>query len=427
MAKGKRTAGTDLNQDNWNDEEEESEDVGEFRKASNEILQQRVRKIAKRRIIDEEGNKKPASNPFGEFGGFGSSNVTISQNPSPFGFLAKIPSSTITSTPSATPSFSAKTNGESKTNSLGKPDSTEFLSKVKALNLAFVSWIKQHIDEDSLCDLTPVFKDYEKYIKEFEALKTTTQTTTEPPKRDSVSSFTFGKPSASANTPSINVFASKPASPVKISLQPALAPATKAAENKGFSFGSAEPNTQSTASSFSFGLQKTSTMNSSVVFGGFAAAPAFSFANVTQSKTETSKIANEDGAGEGEGEEESDEPPKNEFKPVVEEDSLYSKRCKVFVKTGADYSDRGVCTVFLKKVEDKLQMIARADTNLGNILLNIVISEGLPVSRMGKNNVMIVCVPTPDCKPTPVPVLIRVKTGDEADNLLAIIEKHKRE
>lgn len=427
MAKGKRTAGTDLNHDNWNDEEE-SEDAGEFRKASNEILQQRVRKIAKRRGVEEGGNGKPASNnPFGGFGGFG---ATPALNPSPFGFLAKMPSSTITSMPAntTTPVSTTKTNGESKTNALGKSDNnTEFLGKVKALNVAFVNWTKRHIDEDSLCDLTPVFKDYEKYMRDFELLKTKKQTT-EPPKNDSTSSFTFGKPASTNNSspqPSINVFASKPAaSPVKTSLLPALAPT----ESKGFSMGlsTAAPNTQSTAAPFSFGLQKTSTMNSSAIFGGFSAAPAFSFGNVTQNKTETPKVATDGATGEG-AEEESDEPPKNEFKPVVEEDSLYSKRCKVFVKTGADYSDRGVGTVFLKKVEDKLQMIVRADTNLGNILLNIIISGGLPVSRMGKNNVMVVCIPTPDSKPPPVSVLIRVKTGEEADNLLATIEKHKKE
>jgi nuclear pore complex protein Nup50 len=122
-----------------------------------------------------------------------------------------------------------------------------------------------------------------------------------------------------------------------------------------------------------------------------------------------------------------EEPPKNEFVPVVEDDSLYSKRCKVFVKGGVDFTDRGVGTLFIKKIgESKIQMIVRADTNLGNILLNIVIVEGLPVSRMGKNNVMIVCIPTPDAKPPPTSVLLRVKTGEEADELLNTINKYKK-
>jgi nuclear pore complex protein Nup50 len=97
------------------------------------------------------------------------------------------------------------------------------------------------------------------------------------------------------------------------------------------------------------------------------------------------------------------------------------------VKGASDYSDRGVGTLFIKKVEDsKIQMIVRADTNLGNIIFNIVLAEGLPCSRMGKNNVMIVCVPTPDAKPPPTSVLLRVKTGEEADELLAKINELKK-
>lgn len=45
----------------------------------------------------------------------------------------------------------------------------------------------------------------------------------------------------------------------------------------------------------------------------------------------------------------------------------------------------------------------------------------MPCSRTGKNNVMVVCVPNPpvdDKNPgTPVPMLIRVKTPEDADEL----------
>lgn len=428
MAKGKRQAGTDLNHDNWN-EEEEAEDAGEFKKASDDILQQRVRKIAKRRVAGvDEG--KPASNPFSSFGGFGGSSLSSSttSNSSPFGFLSKLPSST-TSASTATEAAPLKTNGALKTTD----ENADYLSKVKALNESFIKWIKQNVDEDALCDLRTVFKDYEKYITEFENLKGKPTSVADPPKKDPLpattsttssspsNSFVFGKPMTSppaATTTTGISFNSSPAKP----------PSPLKPTESNFSFGLTASNTQIGSTPFSFGIQKTSTTLSSgpaaaPLFGNITASSTstpFSFGNVTQNK-ET-----DGGAGGGE-EEESEEPPKNEFKPVVEEDSLYSKRCKVFVKTGSDYSDRGVGTVFLKKVEDKLQMIVRADTNLGNILLNIIISEGLPCSRMGKNNVMIVCVPTPESKPPPVPVLVRVKTGEEADDLLATIEKYKKE
>ena len=47
----------------------------------------------------------------------------------------------------------------------------------------------------------------------------------------------------------------------------------------------------------------------------------------------------------------------------------------------------------------------------------------MPVNRQGKNNVMMMCVPNPpldEKKPddtTPVGMLIRVKSGEEADEL----------
>lgn len=110
---------------------------------------------------------------------------------------------------------------------------------------------------------------------------------------------------------------------------------------------------------------------------------------------------------------------------VVEDDAIFSKRCKVFVKKDKDFSDRGVGTLYLKPVKDskKTQLLVRADTNLGKILINLILSEGIPSQRMGKNNVMMVCIPTPE-ETKPVSILLRVKTGEEADELLEQIKKH---
>jgi nuclear pore complex protein Nup50 len=119
--------------------------------------------------------------------------------------------------------------------------------------------------------------------------------------------------------------------------------------------------------------------------------------------------------GSGSAEKEDEEPPKNEFVPAVEENSIYEQ----IILTG-------VGKLYLEKIDDsdKIQLIVRADTNLGNILLNLILTRGLPASRMGKNNVMLVCIPTPDAKLSPVSILLRVKTGDDADKLLTEIEKH---
>lgn len=123
-----------------------------------------------------------------------------------------------------------------------------------------------------------------------------------------------------------------------------------------------------------------------------------------------------------------DEPPKVEFTPVVEDGHVYSVRCKVFVKKDGSFGDRGVGNLYLKPIPDskKVQLIVRADTNLGNLLCNFILSESIPTKRMGKKDVMLVCLPIPESKPPPVPILLRVKGPEEADELLKALEKHKK-
>lgn len=68
----------------------------------------------------------------------------------------------------------------------------------------------------------------------------------------------------------------------------------------------------------------------------------------------------------------------------------------------------------------------------GNILLNITLAESLPVQRMGKNNVTIVCVANPPMEPkakdltTPTMLLIRVKTSEDADELKEKLNQYKQ-
>ena len=66
----------------------------------------------------------------------------------------------------------------------------------------------------------------------------------------------------------------------------------------------------------------------------------------------------------------------------------------------------------------------------GNILLNILLSPSMPTKRQGKNNVFLVCVPNPpintkEPSTDPTPMLIRVKTGEDADELFAKLEELK--
>lgn len=75
---------------------------------------------------------------------------------------------------------------------------------------------------------------------------------------------------------------------------------------------------------------------------------------------------------------------------------------------------------------------------LGNILLNIMVNKDIPM-QLQKNNIVFACVPSPplmdapklkegedaDSSPRPVPMLIRVKTPEVAESLLAEIDRHR--
>ncbi|XP_045492581.1 nuclear pore complex protein Nup50 isoform X2 [Colias croceus] len=210
-------------------------------------------------------------------------------------------------------------------------------------------------------------------------------------------------------------------------------------KSTGFSFGTNSttistpglPAITTTKTGFSFGMNSTS--QSSSLFSGtstgtitngnstfsFGAGKPFSFNSNIQKKEEETTQSNNN--------EDEDQPPKVEFTPLVEENSVFDKKCKVFFKKDGNFVDKGVCTLYIKKIEEsgKHQLLVRANTTLGTVLLNMILSASIPTQRMGKNNVMLVCIPTPDAKPPPTPVLIRVKTSEEADDLLEILNKYK--
>lgn len=211
-----------------------------------------------------------------------------------------------------------------------------------------------------------------------------------------------------------------------------------------FCFGaSSTSNPLGSTPTFSFGSASTTSPSAGFSFGN---AKPFVFSNVASTSNPDDKKDENDDA-------EDDTPPKPDHTPVNEEGATYSKRypfilplfifyeapslfsqnllffrCKVFIKQGKEYSDRGIGNLFLKPVDGgKTQLIVRADTSLGNVLLNFIVGSSLPVQRLGTNNVAVVCIPTPEAKPPPVTVLLRVKTSDDADELFNTLEKHKKE
>uniref|UniRef100_A0A2P2HY03 Nuclear pore complex protein Nup50-like n=1 Tax=Hirondellea gigas TaxID=1518452 RepID=A0A2P2HY03_9CRUS len=235
---------------------------------------------------------------------------------------------------------------------------------------------------------------------------------------------------------------------------------TKPKESTGFSFGSTDkPKENSSSSSgvgggssFSFGSGESSKPKESagfsfggstapIMFGAKEGSGAFSFVSKASTSSAftfaptTSFTSSTTSASTTNTDAEEDTPPKVEVVEVKEDDALYEKKCKLFYKKDGVFIDKGVGTLFLKPAGDeckKTQLLVRAATNLGNVLLNIVLNSSLPTMRTGKNNVLIVCVPNPPIDPkvesnTPVTMLIRVKTSDDADELLKKIDEHKGE
>lgn len=451
-ASSKRRATSDLNHDNW-DRESEPETMGTFQTApegelKNRVIRKAVRKLATvdstNKSDDADGGTKSVFSGFSGFGKTPSTATTVSpfssissndsskkteetkSSSNTFSFLNKFASSTPSTTDvevktdiqkknSTAQGETAKTadNAPANNDKFSFEKSTNYYAKLKGLNQAVSAWIKTHVDQNPLCLLTPIFKDYEKYLDEIKKSEgapaegaTQSQAMNNFKFQSSATTFSFGnkKTDETDSAPE----------PKKTSI---FGSSTKSPDNKptnsttGFSFGGTKAETPA-ASIFS-------APSTGFSFGG---SKPFSFGNVQPPPPSTDKASEDKENGD-----EEDEPPKVEFKAVVEEDSVYSKRCKVFVKNDGNFTDRGVGTVFLKPVKDstKTQLLVRADTNLGNILVNLILNDSIPTQRMGKNNVMLVCIPTPDVE-KPTPMLLRVKTSEEADELLETIDKYKK-
>lgn len=371
----KRRPENDLNHDNWNDEEE-PDAVGNFEKASENEMKTRIIKTAKRRVrTDDTVDGEPAkTNIFAGFTGFSKTASTVPTAAPLFSFTKKSDEPAATK---AIPTFGTNYNVKPDaiaSQTINPEKYTDFCSKLKDLNTSFLKSLQSYVDSGKPCIFTPLLDDYKKFLKEIE--------------------------SSSAKTDS----------PVAASLPATTAPASPSAT-------SSETNSQAQPKPFSFG---------SLGGSSFSYKPASLFGGTAPSLPAPAPAAKNDG-GENKEDDDEDSPPKVEFTPVVETDSLFNIRCKVFVKKDSEYASRGAGTLFLKSVaNDKVQLLVRADTNLGNILINFLLSAAIPAKRLGKNNVMMVCIPTPESEPKTVPILLRVKDEAEADKLLAEITKHSK-
>ncbi|KAM4747287.1 nuclear pore complex protein Nup50 [Rhinophrynus dorsalis] len=452
----KRLADKELTDRNW-DQEEESEEAGTFSVASKDVLKNREIKKAKRRNLGTESESSGAFKGFkglvpstgGAFSTFGNGSAG-----KPLGGLTNGTSSTSTtslfinlkSTSETKPTFAgsiftnssanfadkasstAKINGERSLSTSGsgtnKSSNTDYNKQLTSLNCAVRDWIVKHVDANPLCDLTPIFRDYEKHLSSIEQkygastdsgsesdgnckpAQTQTLPTFDTKKLETKTTFSFG-------------IKENPSDGKQGNGSPETKPQAAATFNFGqkvdrSAFGSLG---SGTTAGFSFSTGVNSLFGKEANKGSI----------VTPS---TPAQTSESGGNNDEAGEEEEEPPKAIIQEVKEDDAFYSKKCKLFYKKDNEFKEKGVGTLHLKPVADKkTQMLVRADTNLGNILLNILVQPSMPCSRTGKNNVMIVCVPNPpidEKNPTvPVTMLIRVKTTEDADELHKILLEKK--
>lgn len=476
----KRGAASELTHDNWN-EEDEPEEAGTFRKASAESMATRKIKTAKRR--DASGSAAGGGTSiFKEMSGFANFGAKTDNSAPSFSFFNKDSSKSSSNT---TPSFSfgktdsepkksifggeetkssskstfsfSNTNGTSesttakkeeglpKINGFGsseksvtseKKTDSPFMTELKSLNETFLKWIKQHLDENVYVNLTPVLEDYKKYFQKISEKKS-----------DGKASDKKEESNEKENKPlSSNVISKEPDSSGDGGTSDKVADAPKPA----FSFSSKTDDTKKPE--FSFGLSKTDDSSKpSSIFGNdsnssnsgsgvkFGTGAPLTFGGLSDSSSKpfsfggfaTAPVATPATKEKTEEEENEDEPPKVIVNEVKEDDAIYEKKCKLFYMKDKEYVERGLGTIFLKKADEKTQLIVRANTNLGNILLNIIVGPSIgAMMRVGKNNVMVVCIPNPPIDPksdnkTPVKMLIRVKTSEDADELLKILEEHK--
>uniref|UniRef100_A0A8C3MFJ6 Nuclear pore complex protein Nup50 n=1 Tax=Geospiza parvula TaxID=87175 RepID=A0A8C3MFJ6_GEOPR len=459
----KRIAEKELTDRNW-DQEDEAEEVGTFSVASEEVLKNRAIKKAKRRNVGSESESGGAFKGFkgfvlpsgkggGGFSGFGNgagikpleglSNGSSSVSSTP-------PFSSLKSTSETQSAFGSPGNGHgpkaaasptangssqpcSSGSTLGSaPGSGSYHKQLAALNCSVRDWIVKHVNSNPLCDLTPIFRDYERYLASIEqqhggssdsSSENESSKTPAPQAAPVFGSSKLQQGSTFLFNSKTEDTSDKKAEAASEKRDPLLGATSTVSFNFGKSVDSPVLGSlgSGTLSSFSF------SSGNSGLFGKDAnQAKSVTAASTSSLEAQTDSGNNDDKGGE----EEEEEPPKVIVNEIKEDDAFYSKKCKLFYKKDNEFKEKGVGTLHLKPAgNEKTQLLVRADTNLGNILLNVLIPPKMPCTRTGKNNVLIVCVPNPpiDEKNPAVPVtmLIRVKTSEDADELHKILLEKK--
>ncbi|KAL3843236.1 hypothetical protein ACJMK2_021180 [Sinanodonta woodiana] len=407
----KRTATSDLNDRNW-DVEDEKEEAGEFSRASADVLKDRVFIKPKRRIPGDSGGGNTA------FAGFGGLVFGSNKAPAPSVTNGSVVqpeksaslSSTNISSHGKDSSPSKKVKGETtqvfknqSQNGSSASEKSAYLQSLKKLNESVTDWIQQHVQKNPYCILTPVFKDYESHLA--------TLVSSDDKGKSEPESVVL--PSKETPAPESTILPSREKPEPESVLLPR--------KESEMDFSDKPPLLKSGLTTAIGQLSAAGSVTSST-----AAFPGFSFAVMPASQSTSSEFMEKSAQDDEEY-----VPPKPEVMEVQEEGSLYSKRCKLFYQKDGSWVERGVGSLHLKSINEKTQLLIRAETSLGNILLNIMLGPSIPFKKQGKNNISFVCVPNPpinlkEPKQQPTSMLLKVKTEDEANELLDKLNELKK-
>jgi len=376
----KRVADKELTHDNW-DQEDDEEEAGHFKIASDEDLSKRKIIKAKRRVNTADKQDGGIFQGFSGFSGlnnnskgFGAGSIGMkplaSSSSNTFSNIKPVLADTCATVPS---SSNAGQNGV-KNSLSGKPSdhqqsSVSYQDNIKALNESVLAWIQKHINLNPYVDLSPIFNDYKEHMKEIDSKFSASTSITEATLNDTPTTVSASQPTAKDTS----------------------------------TFGASQT-VQLKKSSENINKGECSEKEATICEPG----------------TSTEETAE-------------DEVPEPKSVVVAEEGAFHSIRCKLFYKRESDWVELGLGMMNLKKLEEKTQVLVRNDTTLGKILLNIYLAENTPISRSGKNNVILMSIPNPPLfskdsegdNSKPATYLIRVKTAQDADELHTQLNANK--
>ncbi|KPM08109.1 nuclear pore complex protein Nup50-like protein [Sarcoptes scabiei] len=395
--------------------------------ANPDQLKNRVVLKAKRRNISNDDQSVNVFSGFKGFGSFGKTSTASETKPNfQFCSLFSKSNSSETKTNDADNKQSSSnfnfnlSNSDSKTTFLTREqsnasektaDDNVFHANLAKLNKEFLEHIKKYVtDDSSIYDLSSVC---DEYVCKFRKLKEKSSTDGD------------GK-STQSNSNSLTSSTTE----TTTQLKPQSSTVFKFGDSSAIKMG-ANPitfSTQTNSTTFS-----TFDSNFSKPFAPPIMNSIPSINALTSQQHQDSNNGDDGDGGDGE-----DDAPVRKVESIehTEKDSVYTKKDENFVEKGL-----GFLYIILKNDSSSTQLLIRADTNTGNILLNINLVKSLPLMKADNNKgVLLTCIPNPpieiekkrasdnadsDSSKKTVTFLIRVKPSD-CDELFDKLTEHQK-